>query len=98
VNEVGSIHTIQGYDLNFAGVIVGDDLGLDPATGQLVFSRANYFDKKGKENNPKLGREFTDFELLEYVKNIYRVLMTRGIRGTYVFVTNPDLKKRLELL
>jgi DUF2075 family protein len=98
VNEVGSIHTIQGYDLNYAGVIVGNDLGLDPETSQLVFSRANYFDKKGKENNPKLGREFTDEELLEYVKNIYRVLMTRGIRGTYVFVTNPELKKRIRLL
>jgi DUF2075 family protein len=98
LNEVGSIHTIQGYDLNYAGVIIGNDLGLDPETGQLVFNRENYFDKKGKENNPKLGREFTDEELLEYVKNIYRVLMTRGIRGTYVFVTDPELKIRIGLL
>jgi DUF2075 family protein len=92
VNEVGSIHTIQGYDLNYAGVIIGNDLGFDPETGQLVFNRANYFDKKGKENNPKLGREFTDDELLEYVKNIYRVLMTRGIRGTYVHIVDQDLR------
>jgi len=94
VNEVGSIHTIQGYDLNYAGVIVGNDLGLDPESGELVFNRAKYFDKKGKENNPKLGRDYTDDELLEYVKNIYRVLLTRGIRGTYVFVTDHELKKR----
>jgi hypothetical protein len=93
-NEVGSIHTIQGYDLNYAGVIIGNDLGFDPETGQLVFNRANYFDKKGKENNPKLGREFTDDDLLEYVKNIYRVLMTRGIRGTFVFVADYELKER----
>jgi DUF2075 family protein len=96
VNEVGSIHTIQGYDLNYAGVIIGNDLGFDPETGQLVFNRANYFDKKGKENNPKLGREYTDDELLKYVRNIYRVLLTRGVLGTYVMASNPKLREALE--
>jgi DUF2075 family protein/predicted GIY-YIG superfamily endonuclease len=88
LEEVGSIHTVQGYDLNYAGVIIGNDLVYDAHTKQFVFNRDSYFDKKGKENNPRLGIQYTDEDLLEYVKNIYRVLLTRGIRGTYVLWPN----------
>jgi hypothetical protein len=62
----------------------------------MVFHRENYFDKKGKENNPRLGITYTDDDLLDYVVNIYRVLMTRGIRGTYVYVCDEDLRNHLE--
>jgi DUF2075 family protein len=95
LEEVGSIHTVQGYDLNYAGVIIGNDLGYDAETGKLVFSRENYHDKKGKENNKKLGIAYSDEDLLEYVSNIYRVLLTRGIRGTYVYVCDPALRSFL---
>jgi len=91
VNEVGSIHTVQGYDLNYAGVIIGPDLSYDEATQKLVFNRDSYFDTKGKENNPRLGITYSDEDLLEFVKNIYRVLLTRGIRGTYLHVVDPAL-------
>ena len=94
--EVGSIHTVQGYDLNYAGVIIGPDLGYDPTTGKIVFHRENYHDKKGKENNPRLGITYSDENLLDYVVNIYRVLMTRGIRGTYLFVCDHELRNHLE--
>jgi len=95
VEEVGSIHTVQGYDLNYAGVIIGSDLGFDPATSTMVFHRENYHDKKGKENNPRLGIVYSDEDLLDYVKNIYRVLLTRGIRGTFVYVVDPALREYL---
>ena len=95
VNEVGSIHTVQGYDLNYAGVIIGPDLGFNEATGNLVFNRESYFDTKGKENNPRLGITYSDEDLLEFVKNIYRVLLTRGIRGTYVYSTNVMLRQKI---
>jgi len=94
-DEVGSIHTVQGYDLNYAGVIIGSDLGYDEKSGQLVFHRQNYHDKKGKENNPRLGIVYSDEDLLDYVKNIYRVLLTRGIRGTYIYVVDPALRRHL---
>lgn len=93
--EVGSIHTVQGYDLNYAGVIIGADLGFDPDSQQIVFRRENYFDKKGKENNPQLGIIYTDDDLLGYVKNIYRVLLTRGVKGTFVYVVDRDLREHL---
>lgn len=95
VDEVGSIHTIQGYDLNYAGVIIGADLGYDPETDSIVFRREQYFDKKGKENNKKRGINYSDADLLVFVKNIYRVLLTRGIKGTYVYVCDSELRKKL---
>ncbi|MGZ1490591.1 DNA/RNA helicase domain-containing protein [Brevibacterium sediminis] len=96
VEEVGSIHTVQGYDLNYVGVIIGNDLRYAPDAGKLVFDRANYHDKKGRENNPKLGIKYSDEDLLEYVKNIYSVLLTRGIRGTYIYVCDPYLRERMK--
>jgi DUF2075 family protein len=86
---------VQGYDLNYAGVIIGPDLKLDPDSRQIVFSRADYHDKKGKQNLPKLGVVLTDDDILRYVTNVYSVLLTRGIRGTYVYVVDPLLREHL---
>ncbi|WP_114854396.1 DUF2075 domain-containing protein [Brachybacterium sp. YJGR34] len=94
LEEVGSIHTVQGYDLNYAGVIIGADLYVDPETGHLAADRDSYFDKKGKQNNRMRGRDTTDEDLLQYITNIYRVLLTRGMRGTYLYVVDPALRER----
>jgi DUF2075 family protein len=96
LEEVGSIHTVQGYDLNYAGVIIGPDLRYDAAEGRLFVDRGSNFDKKGKENNFVLGRTYTDDDLLRFVSNIYAVLLTRGIRGTYVYVCDPGLRAYLQ--
>lgn len=98
VNEVGSIHTVQGYDLNYAGVIIGRDLRWDDRQQRVVFDRSQYFDTKGMENNPRLGVTYTDEDLRRYVVNIYAVLLTRGIKGTYVYVCDPGLRERLARL
>ena len=95
VDEVGSIHTIQGYDLNYAGVIIGPELGYDSINRKVTFRREHYHDKKGKENNPTLGIKYSDADLLAYVKSIYRVLLTRGIQGTFVYVVDPELRAYL---
>lgn len=95
--EVGSIHTIQGYDLNYAGVIIGNDIGYDPVTKEVFLRRDNYFDKKGKENNAVLGIEYSDKDVLHFVLNIYKVLLTRGIKGTFVYVCDPDLREFLRV-
>ncbi|MGV8911323.1 MAG: DNA/RNA helicase domain-containing protein [Rhodoglobus sp.] len=93
LEEVGSIHTVQGYDLNFAGVIIGPDLKFDPVGQRIYVDRDSYFDKKGKENNPKLGIVFSDDDLQEFIAGIYFVLLTRGMRGTYVHVVDPELRE-----
>lgn len=95
LDEVGSIHTVQGYDLNYAGVIIGPDLRYDLVKRRLYIDRASYFDKKGKENSPSLGRKYSDADLLRFITNIYGVLLTRGIRGTYVYVCDPGLRQYL---
>ncbi|GAA1807428.1 DNA/RNA helicase domain-containing protein [Nesterenkonia flava] len=95
LEEVGSIHTVQGYDLNYAGVIIGPDLYWNEKDQRIDFSRENYFDAKGKENNPRLGITYEDEDLLEYVRNIYSVLLSRAIRGTFVYVCEPGLRERL---
>ena len=95
LDEMGSIHTIQGYDLNVAGVVIGRDLRYDRETGRIRFDRTQYRDRNGKANNKQLGLTYSDDQLLEYVRNIYTVLLTRGIRGTYVYVCDPDLREYL---
>ncbi|PZF56522.1 AAA family ATPase [Curtobacterium sp. MCSS17_008] len=95
IDQVGSIHTVQGYDLNYAGVIIGPDVRFDERVQRVVFDRANYFDKKGMENNPRLGIEYSDDDVLRFVKNVYSVLMTRGVLGTYLYVVDPGLRERV---
>jgi len=95
LEEVGSIHTVQGYDLNYAGVIIGPDLRYDAEDHRLSMDRSSYFDAKGQENNPKLGIVYTDDDLRLLISNIYAVLMTRGMLGTFVHVVDPPLREHL---
>ena len=87
INEVGSIHTIQGYDLNYAGVIIGPGPPVRPDRGRLVFDGRHYFDTKGVENNKPL-RDHLHRRGHPPIRSgdIYAVLLTRGMLGTYVYV------------
>ncbi|WP_139978267.1 DUF2075 domain-containing protein [Nocardioides litoris] len=93
LEQVGSIHTIQGYDLNYAGVIIGRDLRFDQ--DRIVFDRQHYWDPRGATNNRMLGITYTDDDVLRFVRNVYAVLLTRGMRGTYVYVCDPALREHL---
>lgn len=89
INEVGCIHTVQGYDLNYAGVIFGNEIKYDPTTKRIFIDKKNYCDLQGK-------RSLEDGNALKsYIINIYTTLLTRGIKGTYVFVCDENLKKYL---
>lgn len=94
LEEVGSIHTVQGYDLNYAGVIIGPDLRLD-ASGRLVASPEDYRDKMGKLRTGSFRHGFTDDDLLVFIQNVYGVLLTRGMLGTYVYVCDSALRTRI---
>ena len=86
IDEVGCIHSIQGYDLNYAFVILGKDIGYDKIEKKIIVRPDCYFDKNGKHTA-------TYEELLEYITNIYYVLMTRGIKGTYLYVCDEGLRE-----
>ncbi len=76
-------------------MIIGPDLRYDPVAQRMVFDRSNYFDKKGMENNPRLGITYSDDDFLRFVTNIYAVLLTRGVRGTFLYVTDEELRRQL---
>jgi uncharacterized protein len=95
IQEAGSIHTIQGYDLNYAGVIIGADLRYNPEKKELFIDRASYHDSLGKQNITVRNRKTTDELLRSLITNIYAVLMTRGIHGTFIHVVDPELRKYL---
>lgn len=89
INEVGCIHTTQGYDLNYTGIIIGPELDYDFDTRSFIVYKDRYKDKNGKNS-------IKDNEVLkEYVINIYKTIMLRGILGTYLYVCNPNLRKYL---
>jgi len=89
INEVGCIHTTQGYDLNYTGVIIGHELDYDFQNQCLVVYKENYKDKNGRNGiaNPH--------DLLAYILNIYKTIMLRGIKGTFIYVCNSNLRKYL---
>ena len=67
INEIGCIHTTQGYDLNYAGVIIGWEIDYDPINNIITVSKDMYQDSKGKEK--------VDGKILHnYIKNIYTTL------------------------
>ena len=89
VNEIGSIHTTQGFDLNYTGLIIGNELKYDLDNNKFIVDRNNYFDAKGKADT-------TDEELLQYLINIYQTMMLRGMLGTYIYVCDDGLRKYLK--
>lgn len=95
VNEVGCIHTSQGLELDYIGVIIGDDLRFENGEIKTDVSKRAKTDqsvkgwKKGIKNNPIETRKLAD----EIIKNTYRTLLTRGMKGCYIYCTNEELKK-----
>jgi DUF2075 family protein len=89
VNEIGSIHTTQGFDLNYTGLIIGNELKYESKKQKFVIERKNYYDAKGKADT-------TDAELERYILNIYQTMMLRGMIGTYIYVCDPGLREYLK--
>jgi len=78
-NQVGCIYTAQGFEFDYIGVIFGSDLVYD-------VENQTWVGRKEASCDPQLARSSGDFT--QYVKNIYRVLMTRGMKGCYVYFTD----------
>lgn len=92
VTEVGCIHTCQGLEVDYVGVIVGPDLIV--RNGNIVTvpqerastDKSIHGWKKLMENDPKGTRERLD----AIIKNTYRALMTRGTKGCYVYFVDKE--------
>lgn len=73
VNQVGCVHTTQGLEFDYVGIIIGNDLKFNEALGELYTDYSEYKDKTGKK-----GLKDNPVQLTVLVKNIYKVLMSRG--------------------
>jgi DUF2075 family protein len=101
VNEIGCIHTCQGLEFDYVGVIIGDDLRYENDHIVTDYSKRAKTDqslrgiKKFAKKNPEEAQRRAD----EIIKNTYRTLLTRGQKGCFIYCTDPNLsaylKKRL---
>lgn len=84
--QIGCIHTTQGYDLNYVGLIFGPEIILNPQTNQIEILKENYYDTNGQNT-------ITDINILkQYIINIYKTMMLRGILGCYLYVSDENLR------
>lgn len=90
VHEVGCIHTTQGYDLNYAGIIFGPEIRYDAALNQIIVDKDRYHDRNGKQAISYPGA------LKQYILNIYKTILLRGIRGTFVYACDEGLRDYLK--
>lgn len=95
INEIGSTYTIQGFDLNYAGVILGPSVTY--RDGKIVFDPAKSANKKATQRRSiitKEGSQMISFgpELLKHELN---VLLTRGVKGLYLYAVDEQLQKAL---
>ena len=86
-NFVYSIHKVQGFDLNYAGVIFGKEIYFNENLGRVAINKKEVRDNFTKSNG--------DEDMQRYIINIYITLMTRGINGTFVYAMDKKLSTYL---
>jgi len=84
INQVGCIYTAQGFEFDYAGVIFGEDLVYDFDKQEWVGDPSNSSDSVVKRSKDKF---------VDLVKNTYRVLFSRGMKGCYVYFINKDTER-----
>lgn len=88
IHQIGCIHTSQGLEFDYVGLIIGKDLQYNPDKKELFASWDNYKDASGKKtlkDNPQ--------QLTQLVKNIYKVLLTRAMKGCYIYCHDENLRE-----
>ena len=98
VNEIGCIHTSQGLEFDYVGVIIGDDMRYEEDHIVTDFTKRAKTDQSLKgikalyKNDPERALKEAD----EIIKNTYRTLMTRGMKGCYIYCTDSKLAEYLK--
>lgn len=92
IGEIGSTYTIQGFDLNYAGVILGPSITY--RDGRIAIDPSQSAHKKAVQNRTFEGGRKQSFGE-ELIRNELNVLMTRGTKGTYIYAVDPDLRAAL---
>ncbi|CAI8373420.1 MAG: Uncharacterised protein [Candidatus Poseidoniaceae archaeon] len=100
ISEIGCIHTCQGLELDYVGVIIGPDLRLSGGHVVTDVSQRAKTDAsiKGLKTMLKQNPEEATRRGREIVLNTYRTLLTRGMKGCYVYCTDKELANHLRSL
>ena len=99
VNQIGCIHTCQGLELDYVGVIIGNDLRYHNKVISDVTKRdSNDTSVKGFKQRLKDYPELALQDADEIIKNTYRTLMTRGMKGCYVYFCDKALEHHFKSL
>ena len=86
VDEIGCIHTCQGIDLDYCGVIIGKDVTYE--NGRIVFHKLAH-----AETDLSGIRNASDMDAETWIKNTYYVLLTRGVKGAFVYCEDKALRE-----
>ncbi|MBO7479935.1 MAG: DUF2075 domain-containing protein, partial [Bacteroidales bacterium] len=87
--EVGCIHTAQGLEFDYVGVLIGKDLSFDNETG-LVITNKSAISKDDKSSGIRGAR---DDEARRLILNTYKTLLTRGQKGCFVYCEDDALRE-----
>ena len=101
VKEAGCIHTCQGLEFDYVGVIIGPDMRYESGNIVTDASRRAKTDQSLKGLKSKYDKKDQAIVAARIIKNTYKVLMTRGMKGCYVYCTDKALseyfRKRLSV-
>lgn len=94
VHQIGCIHTCQGLELNYVGVIIGNDLIVRDGVVLVDPGKRSKMDAsiKGYKSQMKLAPEQTKEKVKSIIKNTYRTLMTRGMKGCYIYSVDSETR------
>lgn len=95
INEVGSIYTVQGFDLNYVGLFLGPSIDFDPSTNSLIVDISKYKDTGAFVGRNDLNKEDLIKYKEEIILNSVNTLMKRGIHGLYIYAANEKLRNHL---
>ena len=94
-SEVGSIYSVQGFEFDYVGVIFGNDLVYRNGSWQ-----SNLRKNKDRQFQNDLRRRLSvaahTVDEVAHLRNIYRVLLTRGMKGTFVYFMDPETRTHFE--
>lgn len=93
IDEVGSVYTVQGFDLNYVGLLLGPSVRYDTQTNTLVLDPGRYEDSAAFAGRNGLAQPEQTMERI--MLNAINVLMTRAVRGLYIYAHDPALRARL---
>lgn len=98
INQIGCIHTCQGLEFSYVGVILGDDIRFENNEVITDYTKKAKTDKSinGLKGIAKKGNSEALKKIDIIIRNTYRTLMTRGLKGCYIYCTNKELSQYIK--